>query len=196
MNKFNIIKEKVSIIDILSKYSIKVVNGFICCPIHNEETPSCKIYEKTNTFHCFGCGASGDVVNFVALVEKTDNNTAAKIIDEWFGLDLSKPLTKQERIEFIKQEKERNKQAQQRIKDEKLKKDILRKIIKKMRACEKWLINKNILTTNMCIVLKELKRLNFIYDSVADLTTEDGEYEYTIGSKNVFNLIKQNKIKI
>ena len=38
--------------------------GFICCPFHNEKSGSCKIY-KDNRYHCFGCGADGDVIDFM-----------------------------------------------------------------------------------------------------------------------------------
>jgi hypothetical protein len=34
------------------------------CPFHSEKTPSFYIYTKTNTFHCFGCSANGDVIAF------------------------------------------------------------------------------------------------------------------------------------
>lgn len=40
--------------------------GKILCPLHEEVTPSCHVYE--DSFHCFGCGANGDVVWFVAQV--------------------------------------------------------------------------------------------------------------------------------
>src|SRR3546814_3593266 len=35
------------------------------CPFHNEKTPSFTISEEKGFFHCFGCGAHGDVVGFV-----------------------------------------------------------------------------------------------------------------------------------
>jgi len=38
--------------------------GFIRCPFHSEKTPSCKVF-KDNRFHCFGCGADGDVIDFI-----------------------------------------------------------------------------------------------------------------------------------
>lgn len=33
------------------------------CPYHDEKTPSFTLYPETNTFHCYGCGAHGDVIN-------------------------------------------------------------------------------------------------------------------------------------
>ena len=35
------------------------------CPFHDDKTPSFVIYKEENTFHCFGCGAHGDVMDFV-----------------------------------------------------------------------------------------------------------------------------------
>ena len=35
------------------------------CPFHNEKTPSFVVYPETQSFYCFGCGAAGDVINFV-----------------------------------------------------------------------------------------------------------------------------------
>ena len=63
------IKQSYSMRQILDRYGL-VPNraGFICCPFHKEKTPSMKIYK--DSFHCFGCGESGDVFSFV---EKMDN---------------------------------------------------------------------------------------------------------------------------
>src|SRR5690606_9918446 len=35
------------------------------CPFHEDRSPSLSIYRETQSFHCFGCGASGDVIDFV-----------------------------------------------------------------------------------------------------------------------------------
>ena len=52
--------------------------GFIKCPFHNEKTPSCKFYKDQNRFHCFGCGADGDVIDFIMESQKVDFITAVK----------------------------------------------------------------------------------------------------------------------
>jgi DNA primase len=39
-----------------------------CCPFHDDTTPSMSIYRESQQFHCFGCGAHGDVVDFVQRI--------------------------------------------------------------------------------------------------------------------------------
>ena len=63
------IKDLYSMKDILERYGLPQPNraGFICCPFHKEKTASMKIYKKD--FHCFGCGANGDIFTFVMLMD-------------------------------------------------------------------------------------------------------------------------------
>jgi len=49
---------------------LKVKNGFTLCPFHIEKTPSLKVY-KDNTFHCFGCGKHGDVIDIYMGIYNT-----------------------------------------------------------------------------------------------------------------------------
>ncbi|MES2924185.1 MAG: CHC2 zinc finger domain-containing protein [Verrucomicrobiota bacterium] len=37
---------------------------FTCCPFHEENTPSCQVDDRTGKFHCFGCGAGGDIFDY------------------------------------------------------------------------------------------------------------------------------------
>ena len=46
------------------------------CPFHQEKTPSFVIYLETNTYHCFGCGSSGDSVEFYSKLHEVDFKTA------------------------------------------------------------------------------------------------------------------------
>lgn len=62
------IKTQYNMSDILARYGLKTDrHGFIVCPFHGEKTASCKIYPES--FYCFGCGAGGDVIDFVQKME-------------------------------------------------------------------------------------------------------------------------------
>ena len=63
------------IVEIVSQYvQLKKsgANYFGLCPFHNEKTGSFSVSPDKQIFHCFGCGASGDVVKFVQEIESTD----------------------------------------------------------------------------------------------------------------------------
>ena len=60
------IKQHISMYDVLNLYGLKLNRrGAMCCPFHREKTASFKIYSNGAKFHCFGCGADGDVISFV-----------------------------------------------------------------------------------------------------------------------------------
>jgi hypothetical protein len=62
----NDIKQRLPILKLLAHYGIKPdKNNHIKCPFHDDDTPSCKIYPETNTYHCFACGKTGDVIQFI-----------------------------------------------------------------------------------------------------------------------------------
>lgn len=74
------IKNRYSIYEILSKYNVYVNrNKMVVCPFHSDKNASMKIYDN-NTFHCFGCGANGDIIDFVQLMENCDFIKAMEII--------------------------------------------------------------------------------------------------------------------
>lgn len=62
------IKATYSMRDILARYGLHPNrSGFIRCPFHKEKTASMKIYQ--DSYYCFGCGAGGDVFNFVSAMD-------------------------------------------------------------------------------------------------------------------------------
>ena len=62
------IKKMYSMRDILMRYGIQPNRaGFIRCPFHKEKTASMKIYK--DSYYCFGCGASGDIFDFVCRMD-------------------------------------------------------------------------------------------------------------------------------
>lgn len=59
------------------------------CPFHKEKTPSFTVNQQRQIFHCFGCGAGGDVFRFVMDYEKVDFVTAVKMLAQRAGIRLS-----------------------------------------------------------------------------------------------------------
>ena len=71
------IKQRLSIETVLQHYNLTPDrNKQICCPFHADDTPSCRIYPKTNSFHCFGCGATGDTIEFIERYERISKHEA------------------------------------------------------------------------------------------------------------------------
>ncbi len=56
------------------------------CPFHGEKTPSFTVYPDTRSFYCFGCGAAGDVINFIMRIENLDYVEAVKACAELAGV--------------------------------------------------------------------------------------------------------------
>ncbi len=61
------------------------------CPFHNEKTPSFTINEDKGFFHCFGCGAHGDVIGFVMQTEGLSFPEAVERLAGEAGLDVPRP---------------------------------------------------------------------------------------------------------
>jgi DNA primase len=61
------------------------------CPFHSEKTPSFHVVPDKGFFHCFGCGAGGDVFKFLELHEKVGFQDAVKMLAHKFGLSLPDP---------------------------------------------------------------------------------------------------------
>src|SRR5579875_3045979 len=61
------------------------------CPFHNEKTPSFYVVDDKNFFHCFGCGAHGDVIGFVMRADHLDFVEAVEKLAAEAGLPVPKP---------------------------------------------------------------------------------------------------------
>ena len=58
------------------------------CPFHNEKTPSFTVYPDTASYYCFGCGAGGEVINFIRNIENLDFIEAVKLLADRSGLQI------------------------------------------------------------------------------------------------------------
>src|SRR5437762_12837954 len=61
-----------------------------CCPFHNEKTPSFTLNDDKGFFHCFGCGAHGDVIGFVMKTENLTFPESVERLAEEAGLPIPK----------------------------------------------------------------------------------------------------------
>ncbi|WP_368253762.1 LPD28 domain-containing protein [Blautia wexlerae] len=83
-NVFEAVKQSVSTREAAEFYGIKVRrNGMACCPFHDDKNPSMKVDQR---FHCFGCGADGDVIDFTAKLFNLSPKEAAEKLAQDFGL--------------------------------------------------------------------------------------------------------------
>lgn len=103
------IKSAYSMRDVLARYGLQPNrSGFINCPFHNEKTASMKIYQ--DSYYCFGCGAHGDIFDFVTEME---NITFQEAFFELGGTYEQKKETFGERMARYHAKKEREMQAKQ-----------------------------------------------------------------------------------
>ena len=85
MNIYETIKAAISVKQAAEHYGLKVSrNGMACCPFHNDRHPSLKLNEEY--FFCFGCGAKGDVIDFVARLFDLSSYEAAQRLAADFGI--------------------------------------------------------------------------------------------------------------
>ena len=71
------IKQKLTIQKVLQHYNLQPdKNNLLKCCFHDDKTASLQIYPNTNTFHCFSCGKSGDVIEFIQLKENINKHKA------------------------------------------------------------------------------------------------------------------------
>ncbi len=62
---------------------------YVClCPFHNEKTPSCYIHPDRDFFHCFGCGAGGDVITFTMKYNNLEYLEAVKLLAERANIEM------------------------------------------------------------------------------------------------------------
>ena len=90
-NLVNTIHDKILLSDYIGR-SVnlsKKGNDFIgLCPFHNEKTPSFTVSDDKGFFHCFGCGAHGDIISFVMQKESIDFKETIKILASEIGVNI------------------------------------------------------------------------------------------------------------
>ena len=87
MNQFETIKAAVTPRQVAEHYGLRVLpNGMTCCPFHEDRHPSMKLNE--DYFFCFGCHASGDVIDFTTRLFGLSPYAAAQKLETDFGIEV------------------------------------------------------------------------------------------------------------
>lgn len=103
MNDYTVedLKQRVDIVDVISnRYNITLKREnnehVACCPFHKEKTPSFKVNGPKQFYYCFGCGASGSVLDFIIEYENLDTKPAIDRLKEFAGVSeqTSAPVAK------------------------------------------------------------------------------------------------------
>lgn len=85
------LRYRCNISDIIGRYVVLKRSGRQqkgLCPFHSEKTPSFMVYEDTQSFYCFGCGAGGDVITFIRNAENLDYMDAVRYLADLAGMEL------------------------------------------------------------------------------------------------------------
>lgn len=82
---FETVKQSITVREAAQMYGIEINrSGMACCPFHDDKNPSMKLNEEY--FYCFGCGATGDVIDFTARLYNLSPKEAAEKLAQDFGL--------------------------------------------------------------------------------------------------------------
>ena len=82
---FKAVKQSITVREAAQMYGIEVNrSGMACCPFHDDKNPSMKLNEEY--FYCFGCGATGDVIDFAVRLYNLSPREAAEKLAQDFGL--------------------------------------------------------------------------------------------------------------
>jgi DNA primase len=84
------IKSRANIVDVIGRtvHLKRTGSGYVgLCPFHNEKTPSFSVSESRQSFHCFGCGASGDVISFYEKLHNLNFMEASEKLAGEYGIE-------------------------------------------------------------------------------------------------------------
>ena len=106
---------------LLQHLGLEPRHGFICCPFHQDDTASCRIYPHTDTFYCFGCGKGGNVIDFAMSWYQLGFMPAMQRLDDDFQLGVIPSDHKRTMRDKINTSLAAEKAARERMEREKIK---------------------------------------------------------------------------
>lgn len=189
-NLFQTVKDSVSALAAADRFGLSVDrSGMCCCLFHNERTASMKIYSGTardrhSGYYCFGCGAHGTVIDLVAQLQQTSIRDAAVILAQSFGIPYSVTWSKAD-PEAVKvaQEAKRKKQIEQYLNGKiESYKTIVLDLCREMPS---WISTLQPMSTEHCMALFDLDRLNYLADILLYGSYKDQAELVAFGRKEV-----------
>jgi DNA primase len=94
------IKRRNDLAEVVTEHGIELKKRgrtlFGLCPFHHEKTASFNVSREAGLFHCFGCGAGGDVIGFVVRFHQVTFPEALKRLADRAGLELEKLMENSE----------------------------------------------------------------------------------------------------
>lgn len=124
--------------------------GYCLCPAHNEKTPSCRVYDKTNTWYCFGCHEHGDGIDFVKAALNCDFERAFEFLGGTHGRQRTSDKIKAYRI---RQEAKKHREAKEREQNAK------REMHKEIHELKKITETAEPFSDEWCAAVEESERL-------------------------------------
>lgn len=144
INFAQVIKERVSSREMMEAVGVSVDRrGMAECPFHCDGDASLKVYsDPRRGWHCYGCHAGGDVIDFVTLWHGVNFREAMSIINDMFGIGL--PIGKQDKAQMRAYRDE----IEQRRKERERRQEVCDEAEKAYwSAYEAWLANESILAS-------------------------------------------------
>lgn len=87
------IRDRIDVVDLIQQYvpSLKRAGNSYkgLCPFHSEKTPSFIVFPNTQSYHCFGCGQSGDIFSFYMAMENAEFRDALKELGQRAGVEVA-----------------------------------------------------------------------------------------------------------
>lgn len=95
--------ESNDIVDVISEFVPlkRAGRGYMgVCPFHNDKGPSMSVSQEKQLYHCFGCGASGNIVGFIMKIRNLDYIDAIKYLGERAGIKIETELQDPQKLKY------------------------------------------------------------------------------------------------